>query len=550
MTADEDRWKSKYLDLLDEQDQQKKHFKDQIDVLRRSIIRLSLVAEGRQPDIDNQLESLRNRLRKVQVSGLGHILEQIERHHEHWQQREEGHRHQIYNALLILDTESDYLPKSLQPSLKRIRKKCRTHNSTDLLLALVDLLMNWVNIAESNITPRADSAPSSWFKKLLKGSPQPPKLASLDTQPESQQYHIDDVDDQLQGVNQLTFEICQLLHGLIQKLTLPPAIQPKAIQLLAQVKDGVGWYELVPTLETLTELILASLGNEQAEFEIFLNTLNGRLSTLQIWLKKSETLTEDFRDASQQFDETMRHHLTDLQKTLNADDQHYQNLKNSVTSKLDNIFHTVDHFRDTQQQKEHLFEEHINGLQKRLEDMEGELQAAQTQLQESQLNAMTDSLTGLPNRGAFDVHMQSEFDRYRRYGNPLSLVVCDVDKFKHINDTHGHQAGDRVLQLISQQVKKGTRDTDLLARYGGEEFVVILPETDSEGAHQVAEKIRKQVESSPFHFKGKRVQITISCGIASFTPECQPEHVFEAADRALYAAKEGGRNQCQIGDVH
>jgi len=124
-----------------------------------------------------------------------------------------------------------------------------------------------------------------------------------------------------------------------------------------------------------------------------------------------------------------------------------------------------------------------------------------------------------------------------------------VDKFKSINDSYGHQAGDKVLQLISRQVKKGTRETDILARYGGEEFVVVLPETAAKDAFQVGEKIRKEVAKSPFHFKGTRVQITISCGIAAFKPGYRPEQVFDAADAALYKAKEGGRNQCQIGEL-
>ena len=105
------------------------------------------------------------------------------------------------------------------------------------------------------------------------------------------------------------------------------------------------------------------------------------------------------------------------------------------------------------------------------------------------------------------------------------------------------------MQLISGQVKKGTRDTDLLSRYGGEEFVVILPETDAQAAFLVGEKVREQVAASPFHFKGKRVQITISCGIAAFNTGFRPEQVFDAADKALYKAKEGGRNQCQVGEL-
>jgi diguanylate cyclase len=181
--------------------------------------------------------------------------------------------------------------------------------------------------------------------------------------------------------------------------------------------------------------------------------------------------------------------------------------------------------------------------------MRSELKEAKEQLNTSHLMAMTDSLTQLPNRGAYDLYIGKEYERYRRYGGGLSLLVCDVDKFKLINDSYGHQAGDKVLQLISRQVKKGTRDTDFLSRYGGEEFVVVLPESDAKAAFLVGEKIREQVAKSPFHFKGQRVQITISCGVASFKPGYRVEQVFDAADKALYKAKQNGRNQCQIGEL-
>ena len=219
----------------------------------------------------------------------------------------------------------------------------------------------------------------------------------------------------------------------------------------------------------------------------------------------------------------------------------------SVSGKLDHIFDTIEGFKAQQDHREHAFQNHIGDLKHRIQEMENELSEAQTALKQTQLKAMTDSLTSLPNRGAYDIYIENEFERFRRYGHPLSLLVCDVDKFKSINDTYGHQAGDKVLQLISLQVKKGTRDTDMLARYGGEEFVVILPNTDAEGAMQVAEKIRTQVEGCPFHFKGKRVPITISCGVAQFSEGASPQQVFGVADRALYEAKEGGRNQCRLG---
>lgn len=551
MTADGERWKKKYLNLIDDHDQLEKRFKDQTDSLRRSLVRLSLVSEGRDPDLDGHLDALRQFLRQEQITGLSKLLDRVEQGFERWQNHQEGFRKQLYDSLLTLETDYEDLPRPLKSPLKKIRKNSKEGDSSELLLGLVSILATWANTMVRE-TEKGGESEGGWFSKLFGGGDDKDADTSEKESPAGEhQYDIEQaVSEAEAGMDKLTVDVSKLLHSLVSKLTLPNQEQPRALRLLTKVKEGLSWYELVPALEILAELVLAALGSEQEEFEAFLKNLNERLEALQSWLKKGEDLESGFKSASAEFDEKMRGHLDELKSTLAGDPQDFGALKGSVTQKLDDIFSTVDTYRSHQQEREQVFEEHIGELKSRISQMEGELSEAKDQLQKSQLKAMTDSLTQLPNRGAYDIYIQTEFDRFRRYGNPLSLVVCDVDKFKSINDTYGHQAGDKVLQLISRQVKKGTRDTDLLARYGGEEFVVILPETDSEGAHQVAEKIRKQVESSPFHFKGKRVQITISCGIASFIPECQPEHVFEAADRALYAAKEGGRNQCQIGDVH
>lgn len=563
MAGDTNRWKNKYLDLIDDHEKLQKRFQDQTDGLRRSLVRLSLISEGRDPDLDGHLDDMRQFLRQEQVTGLSKLLDRVEQAFERWQSHQEGFRQQLYDSLLTLETNYEDLPRGLRSPLKKIRKQAKDGDSGEMLLGLVSVLATWadalVKASGSKSGDKSDDKGESWFGKLFGGgkdSEEKIEISQNESSAESDendQRHFD-LEEAMSkaeaGMSQLTEDVSKLLQSLVSKLTLPNQEQPRALRLLSKVKQGLSWYELVPALEVLAELVLAALGSEQEEFEAFLKTLNERLETLQSWLKKGEDLESGFKSASAEFDAKMRGHLDDLKNTLAGDPEDFGALKVSVTTKLDEIFGTVDGYRSQQQSREQEFESHIGDLKSRIEQMEGELNDAKDQLKKSQLKAMTDSLTQLPNRGAYDIYIQNEFDRFKRYGNPLSLVVCDVDKFKSINDNYGHQAGDKVLQLISRQVKKGTRDTDLLARYGGEEFVVILPETDGEGAMQVAEKIRKQVEGSPFHFKGKRVQITISCGIASFTNDCEPDHVFDAADRALYAAKEGGRNQCQIGEVH
>ncbi len=159
--------------------------------------------------------------------------------------------------------------------------------------------------------------------------------------------------------------------------------------------------------------------------------------------------------------------------------------------------------------------------------------------------ATVDGLTMLQVRHIFDLEIKKEFARAARHAGKLSLLLTDIDHFKSFNDTYGHQTGDRVLRLVADQVKRSIRLTDTASRYGGEEFAVVLPETDYEGARLLAERIRTRIEALRIPHEGKELEVTISIGLASMgmTKAKKPKQFIEEADIALYAAKEGGRNQ-------
>jgi len=550
MSSEGDRWKHKYLNLIDDHEKLEKRFADHSSQLRRALIRLSVISEGRDNDLDTQLEEVRTLLRKEQLTGLSRILERIDSGFERWQAQQETFQKQLSEALVDVEVKYEALPKTLLKDVRAVRKKVPSTDKAELLMAFCQVITNWAEAMADQIesTP-VEKAKGSWFSRLFQKEAEEFRKEHSESEQEKAPYEIPDDhnDGSQEGLNTLSTEASRVLTSLIGKLSLPNQEQPRALRLLKKTKAGLNWYELVPALEILSDLVVSALGTEQEEFEAFLKSLNERLNQLQQWLSQGEELETKFTQASKDFDQKMRGHLDELKEVLASGDT--QALKGSVTNQLDEVFATLDGFKLEQRSREIAFQTHIKELGDRLRSMETELQAAKDQLNKSQLKAMTDSLTQLPNRGAYDLHIQKEYERFRRYGGELSLLVCDVDKFKSINDNYGHQAGDKVLQLISRQVKKGTRETDMLARYGGEEFVVILPETDIEAAFQVGEKIRAEVAKSPFHFKGTRVQITISCGVAAFKKGYRPEQVFDAADAALYKAKENGRNQCQKGEV-
>jgi diguanylate cyclase (GGDEF)-like protein len=159
-----------------------------------------------------------------------------------------------------------------------------------------------------------------------------------------------------------------------------------------------------------------------------------------------------------------------------------------------------------------------------------------------------DSLTGLLNRRAFGAHLESESERSLRYDSQFSIILCDADHFKNINDIHGHQAGDFVLQTLASNIEKELRATDSACRYGGEEFAILLPETGPDTALRLAERIRANIEAlSPRHDGRPLSKVTMSFGIASFPEHARSaQELVKAADNALYAAKRHGRNRVHM----
>ncbi|MGB2729890.1 MAG: PleD family two-component system response regulator [Methylovirgula sp.] len=159
--------------------------------------------------------------------------------------------------------------------------------------------------------------------------------------------------------------------------------------------------------------------------------------------------------------------------------------------------------------------------------------------------AVVDALTGLNNRRYFETHLAALVGQAADRGRPLSLMIIDIDYFKGVNDTYGHEAGDRVLKGFAERVRKVIRVPDLVCRLGGEEFVIVMPDTTIECAAKIAERVRVEVERDRFIVgeDGSRIAITVSIGLAERGHDVEPEGLFRRADRALYRSKTSGRNR-------
>ncbi|NPA60015.1 MAG: diguanylate cyclase [Epsilonproteobacteria bacterium] len=194
--------------------------------------------------------------------------------------------------------------------------------------------------------------------------------------------------------------------------------------------------------------------------------------------------------------------------------------------------------RNVKLQKENF--EYKNKLEQKVREQVNILRDKEQELEVKSRQAHYDQLTSIYNRHRFNELFEIEKERTDRSNGIMSIVIIDIDDFKKINDTYGHNVGDIVLKTFSQLIQNKIRISDILARWGGEEFVILLPDTDVSGGYETAEQVRKVIESHKFSTVGK---VTASFGVAEYEHKQSLEELVKRCDKALYIAKSGGKNQ-------
>ncbi len=372
----------------------------------------------------------------------------------------------------------------------------------------------------------------------------PPVLAdeSEDLDPEVLQYALPDSPEP--SYSSVAKHIEDTLLGLLEDLSLPERHRPQAEAMRERLTHGLNWYELLPILDDLAVLMLAITDSGQHEFEAYLKQLNGRLEAFQSNLQAASDGHADSRSAARELDTQIREQVDGLQSSV-QDAADLESLKHVLESHLEGLLGTMDQHQQQRDQREQEVAARLQGLAERVANMEQEAQGYREHLEVQRQKALIDPLTGLPNRAAWSERLEHEVNAWHQRGNSLSLAMLDLDHFKRINDGYGHLAGDKVLKIIANVLRKHLRSTDFIARFGGEEFVLLMPESALDDALALGETLRAAIEACPFHFKGEPVTITVSMGMAQFQPGERSELALKRADEALYRAKAAGRNQVQ-----
>lgn len=336
------------------------------------------------------------------------------------------------------------------------------------------------------------------------------------------------------------------LIGLLDDLTLPERHRPQAEAMRERLKHGLNWYELLPILDDLATLMLAITDSGQHEFEAYLQQLNERLEAFQSNLQAASEGHAHNSSAARAMDTQIREQVDGLQSSVQqaAD---LDDLKHVLENHLEGLLGTMDQHQKQRDAREQEVAARLKSLSERVAHMEQEAMGFREHLEEQRQKALIDPLTGLPNRAAWSERLEHEIQQWQQHGNTLSLAMLDLDHFKRINDSYGHLAGDKVLKIIATVLRKRLRGSDFIARFGGEEFVLLLPATPPAVGAKLLETLRAAIEACPFHFKGERVTITISMGLASFRVGEHSDLVLKRADQALYRAKNAGRNRVELG---
>lgn len=333
------------------------------------------------------------------------------------------------------------------------------------------------------------------------------------------------------------------LMSILDNAQIPEAFSEKMLS----VKMSIFSEE---PLDVVTEAIVAMivsvnnhLQNEQKSVAQFLTKIHDQLSDLGIQATDFNTVNESVTMKRSKFDEDLSSQMLELKETADNATQ-LDSIKELVHGRLTNIAKQIQILSEQERTERAEVQKELDRMTTRIREMESESVTLKDQLERAYMQATQDPLTKLPNRLSFDNRLKNEIARWKRYKNPVTLLIWDIDYFKKINDTYGHKSGDKALIVIADLLSKNCRQTDFVSRYGGEEFVMLLPDTNAAQALFVAEKLRKIVEKTRFRFNEELLPITVSCGMAQVCNDDSSESLFERADKALYQAKHGGRNRC------
>ncbi|MDE1463592.1 GGDEF domain-containing protein [Spartinivicinus poritis] len=596
-SEDSQHWRNKYADKLAELDKLEQTAIEKIDQLRKALLVVNLACHGLHPALDVELTRFNKALRGENLSlDISRPLETLQEAAE--PVIEGNYRQQTISALeTALDAFNNIeLGKQTSKEIKQYRKQIKQQSLSyselpQLIEQFAELVAETLPTVQQGSTDleadtkepgkglwqrlfgaeseeagstehKADSSEDEQAvsdelknKKLDSANETtvvqpdqqvaPTVAAEVSEQRFAQMHESEQVTALEQKFTTIIEHVGECLAVLLNQLAVPESVVDDSQYLKKKTEQGLTWFELVPALETVNVIILATIGELKAEFEHYLKTLNERLHTFQSTAVEAQADYQQALESADRYNQLIQQDLGELQNSVEQATD-LEDLKQVVSNQLDKVLESLES-QHTQLDNPPSLTDQLTQLVQRVSQMETQTKELENTLYKERAKALEDTLTGIANRQAYEERARYEFARWKRYQQPLVFAVADVDFFKKINDNYGHLAGDNLLKIIAKQLNKRLREVDFIARYGGEEFVIIMPNTNIVDAKSVMDSVRQGIADAPFHYQGNKLQITASFGLAACREgDESPKVVFDRADKALYEAKQTGRNRCCV----
>lgn len=553
--SSESSWKEKYLKALESSEERESLWNSEKSQLQRMLVRTSLASEGQNPELDRLLARLRSEMRKESPDSESwcKLQDRIDRQVSALDEQKTESTRRIRGTFehLLSELRTHSLFADRKDRLRDLEKRLRKPET--LQLYFTEWLSDLAGVLENGLAERGEQASKTGMLGRLFGAresrPAEPPEAITDagaTQPGGTESELDqgNVEETNQRLR-IARRVGELLGHMLGQVSLEPVSEARARRLQESLLNSDNWDELREGLNGVAELVIAAVTRSQREFEAFLRRLDERLESLRQCFSDQAAAQAGRLNASEALDREIRDELQTFGQNVEAIAD-FDQLKASVGQHLESISGAVERFRSQESEREKNLSQQLELMHEKLAAVEANSEQVREELAEEREKALRDVLTQLPNREAWQERLAFEYQRWQRYRHPLTVGVLDIDYFKRVNDSYGHKAGDRVLQLVAKALSERLRATDFIARFGGEEFAILLPETPSDVAKSVLDGMREHIASLPFHFQGDPVSVTFSAGLAEFVEGDDEDTVFDRADKALYLAKDSGRDRVLI----
>ncbi len=340
----------------------------------------------------------------------------------------------------------------------------------------------------------------------------------------------------------------ELLIEIIDRLDLEGESRTQAGVLrgnLYRLADEQQLHEAILNLADILKRNSRQANERAAHFRALLKRVTHRLDEVTAHLVLDRQAQEQGAQSSQALNDHIQREMQALNQ-VSREAQDLNSLQRDVEDKISRVDQHLVDFRARERELAAAYRERSEHLQERVAELEQQAVDMASAMQAQRKRALTDALTGIPNRSAYSEHVPAVLKQCQAAGDALTLAIWDIDEFKAVNDAYGHQAGDKAIQLVARHLHQALGDQAFTARVGGEEFVTVLARYDAEQALPVLQRVRAEIAQLPFHHANQPVPITVSCGVTHCSALDDLDAVYGRADTALYEAKRGGRNQVRI----